>query len=475
VTTQVTRRALLRRPPAAPRARRRGPRADVVVVGAGLSGLTAAHELVKQGRSVIVLEARNRVGGRTLNHEVAPGRPVEQGGAFLFSAQREDHIVALAKQVGVEVFEPGYTGDNLYLRDGSLQRFDRHGPLGRIPPDTLAIPDLLVATTALDQLTTGVPPAAPWTAPDAATLDGQTLDTWIRANTTNDRSRFLLNSLIETLMAVEPRDFSLLHLAALVAGTGMTIREIVEAAGTGRFVGGSHQVSVRVAAQLGRRVVLRAPVRRIVQDGSHVRVISDRGTAVAKHVIVAMPPSLTAYIDYEPLLPPGRAALLQRFPQGCAIKCSAVYDKPFWRADGLTGESLTDIEPLRITEDGSPKDSSYGVMVGFITGSTARRWITRPAADRKAAVLAQLGRLFGPQATKPAQYTEADWADDVWTRGCFYGVAPPGVLSDFGPALRAPVGRISWAGTETATEWAASIEGAVRAGVRAATEVLAEL
>jgi monoamine oxidase len=205
-----------------------------------------------------------------------------------------------------------------------------------------------------------------------------------------------------------------------------------------------------------------------------VRVESDLATVVAKRAIVAFAPTLTGLLRYDPPLPPDRAQLVQRFPQGCAIKVHGVYDTPFWRDDGLTGESLGDLEPIRVTEDVTLPYGA-GLLEGFITGATARRWMTRSREERQSAVLQNFEALYGPKAANPRQYLEHVWTDEVWTRGCFYGVLPPGVLLDFGPAIRRPVGRVHWAGTETAEQWAASIEGAVRSGLAAAADVNAAL
>lgn len=454
----------------APRPRR----ADVVVIGAGLAGLAAANEVVRAGRSVIVLEGRDRVGGRTLNEHLPGGGVVEHGGAFLFSKEREHVIVGLAAELGVEVIEPHYAGNNVWHRDGRREEYPRHGPFGRLPPDAAAIPELIAFSAQMDSMIAEVPSAAPWEAPRAEEWDGQTFETWKRNNVSNPRTRFIIDMYIQTLVGVEPRDFSLLYMLGLIAGTeGMTSQEVVEAAAKGRFLGGSHEISARLARRLGRRVVTGAPVRLVEQRRDRVTAITDRMSVVAKQAIVATSPAVSAFIRFDPPLPAQRAQLVQRVPQGSVVKCHAIYDKPFWFDDGLTGEAWTDLDPIRITEDGSPPDHSVGIMIAFINGVAARRWMRSSESARRTAVLANLEALFGPRAATPVRYMEKAWAYDPLTRGCFYGVTPPGVLSDFGHALREPAGRIRWAGTEAATEWAASMEGAVRSGIVAARAALA--
>jgi monoamine oxidase len=450
--------------------------ADVVVVGAGLAGLSAAHVLVKAGRSVVVLEARDRVGGRTENEHLSDGTLIEHGGQFLFSPQRESQIVALAHEFGRKIIPHTSEGDNIYLRNGQARRYPRHGITGRIPPfDPIAVSELLAFQTMFDGMVSQVDPARPWAAGNAEEWDSQTFDSFVRANTKHDESRFLLGVFTRTLTGNEMRDLSLLYVLKLLAGTGgMTVQQVAEATASSRFLHGVQSLPIAMASSLGNRVMLKTPVRRISQDRRSVRVQSDRVTVTAKRVIVALAPTLTGQLRYDPPLPADRAQLVQRFPQGCAIKVHGVYDKPFWRDDGLTGESLGDLEPIRITVDVTLPYGG-GLLEGFINASSARRWMMRSRRERQHAVLNNFTRIFGPKASKPRKYVEHVWSDEVWTRGCFYGVLPPGVLIDYGEAIRRPMGRVHWAGTETATEWAASIEGAVRSGTSAARDVLALL
>lgn len=463
-----------------PRRRPRPRSADVVVVGAGLSGLMAAREVAAAGRSVLVLEARDRVGGRTLNRQLDRDTVVEIGGQWVGPTQ--DVLLGLARTLGVDTFPTYNTGDYLYHRDGTGTRYTPDTPLGAIPPDVGAA-EAFAAMTALDQMAATLPLDAPWTAPRAAEWDAQTFETWKLANTVTPGGRFLLDLTLQAIWAAEPRDVSLLHVLMYIRGagnetTGGSLTRLVNTAGgaqESRFVGGSQRVSLELARALGRRrVVLGAPVRRIAQRRGGVTITADRiGTVKARRVIVTAPPAVSAFIDHDPVLPAARAQLLQRFPQGNAIKCMAVYDEPFWRADGLAGQVTSDGDPVRITFDNSPPDGSPGVMLGFIEGHAARVWSRRPAAERRAAVLRNLATYFGSKAASPRDYVEMDWASERWTGGCYVGFTGPGVLLDYGEALRAPVGRIHWAGAETATIWNGYMDGALRSGIRAAKEALA--
>jgi monoamine oxidase len=457
-------------------------RADVVVVGAGLAGLQAALDVAAAGRSVLVVEARKRVGGRLLNRSIGGGEIIEIGGQWVGPTQ--DRMLALGRELGVGTFPTYNTGDYLYWRNGSGTRYQSTGPLGAVPPDPTGAAEAFAAITQLDEMAASVPREAPWTAPQAEDWDGQTFETWKRENARTESGRFLLDLAIQAVWACEPRDVSLLHVLMYIACAGNestpgTLNRLINTAGgaqESRFAGGSQLVALRMAARLGRRrVLLGAPVRRIVQRRGRVEVVTDRATVYAKQVIVTAPPTVSAYIDYSPALPADRAQLLQRFPQGNAIKCEAIYDEPFWRGEGLAGQVTSDGDPVRITFDNSPPDGRPGVMLGFIEGHAARVWARRSASERRAAVLANFADYFGARAANPRSYVEMDWAKEAWTRGCYVGFTPPGVLLDYGEAIRRPAGRIHWAGAETATIWNGYMEGAVRSGSRAAAEALAAL
>ncbi|MEA2418964.1 MAG: monoamine oxidase, partial [Thermoleophilaceae bacterium] len=428
---------------------KRKPRsADVIVIGAGLAGLAAARDVVKAGRSALVLEARKRVGGRTLNQPIGGGKVIEIGGQWIGPTQ--DAMAKLTKELGVSTFKTYNDGSNVYYRNGVLLPYSSSTPgLGAVPPDPTGAADAEQAIVRLDDMANQVPRESPWTAPSATEWDGQTVETWKRNNLATDNGRFLLDVGIEAVFAAEPRDLSLLFLLFYIASAGNettpgTFERLINTAGgaqESRFVGGSQLVSIRAAKQLGKRVVLGAPARRIEQSRSGVRVYSDGGlVARGKRVIVAMAPSLAGRIEYRPALPALRDQLTQRVPNGSVIKCEAVYDKPFWRDAGLTGQAVSDASPVRITFDNTPPDGSPGVLLGFIEGTAAREYTRKSASARRTAVLNNFATYFGSKALKPKAYYEKDWSKEEWTRGCYTGYMPPGVLFDYGTALREPVG-----------------------------------
>jgi monoamine oxidase len=452
------------------------------VVGAGFAGLTAARDLVKAGKSVIVLEARKRVGGRTLNASIGGGEAIEIGGQWVGPTQ--DRLLALGEEMGVPTYKTFNSGDNLYYRGGSLQRFSSTGPLGAVPPDPEGAPQAAVFIQQINDMAATLPRDAPWEAPRAREWDSQTAETFKLATAPTEGGRFLFDVGVEAVFAAEPRDISLLWLLAYTAAAGNEstpgdFNRLLNTAGgaqESRYVGGSQRVALRLAKKLGsKRVVLGSPVRRIKQGGKSVTVESDRAIVNAKRVIVAIPPTLCQRIQFSPALPPGRDRLTQNWPMGSVVKCEAVYDKPFWRDEGLTGQVVSDASPIKITFDNTPASGAVGVMLGFIEGRESRVWGQKSPAERRAAVLRNFATYFGDRALNPARYVEMAWQDELWSGGCYGGNLTPGTLVDFGPAIRTPVGRIHWAGTETSTLWTGYIDGAVRSGERAAAEALARL
>jgi monoamine oxidase len=456
--------------------------ADVVVVGAGLAGLTAARRLVQGGRSVVVLEARSRVGGRVLNEDLGNGDYAELGG--MFQGPTQDRIKALADEVGVALYRTYNTGNNVFWANGRRLEYSNTGPLGTAPPDPVVAGDIAASVSQLDQMSLEVPVDQPWTAPHAEEWDRQTLDTWLREHTSgSDEFMAVAAAATEAIFGCEPRDLSLLYTLFYIAASGNeqnpgTFERNFNTQGGAqmrRFVGGAYRIPQKVAAQLGSRVVLNSPVRSISQSTSGVTVNSDSVRATGQRVIVAVPPALAARIFYDPPLPPLRDQLTQHMPQGTLMKFEAVYDQPFWRSKGLNGQAVSENGPVKVTFDASPSDNNPGILMGFIGGHDARVWEDRSPTDLRDAALQNLANYFGNEALGPRQVVTFNWSTEVWNRGCPVAVLGPGTLIDFGHALRAPVDRIHWAGTETSTFWNGYMDGAVRSGERAASEVAAAL
>jgi monoamine oxidase len=441
---------------------------DVAVVGAGLAGLTAARELTTGGASVTVLEARDRVGGRTLNHPLGDGQVVEVGGQWIGPTQ--DRLAALAEAVGVDTYPTYDEGEYLAEFDGRCTRYT--GDVPKLGPHVIA--DVMQAQAKVERMSKRVPLDAPWETPGAERLDSQTFWSWMRRNVYTRRGRAMMEIAIEAVWAAQPADLSLLHVL-FYTRSGNGLQSLLGTSGGAqqdRFAGGSQLISIRVAEELGDSVRLSSPVRRIEHGPDGVTVESDGVEVRAKRAIVAIPPTLAGRIAYDPPLPGLRDQLTQRMPQGTVIKCMAVYDEPFWRADGLSGQGLSDGGPAKVVFDNTPPSGSPGVLLGFLEGDRARDWGARPAAERRDAVVAGFARLFGERAGRPEQFVERVWADEEWTRGCYGCYMPTGGWTRYGRALREPVGPIHWAGAETATVWSGYMDGAVRTGEETAAAVL---
>jgi monoamine oxidase len=435
---------------------------SVIVVGAGLAGLVAAADLAAHGVEVTVLEARARVGGRTRGVEVAPGQWADGGGAYL--GDRHTELRSLLRRHGLATAATTMTGLSRFAFGGRPQTAD-----GRFPPlNAVALGQLF------DLLYEAVEPVrldAPWLTPEAGRLDRLTVAEWLdRSDVPADARRFFPLFLGE-MMAADPADVSVLHLAFyLRSGGGIRYLNSFEGgAQAARVDGGAHQLAEAIAAQLGDRVRLNQPVRWIGQDGGRVSVGTGRAVHHADAVVVAVPPLLAEAIEFRPARPAPRATAATG--RGCAIKVHLVYPGPLWRDHGLSGWSVSADGPLLSTVDDSPAHG-VGVLTGFVTGQQARAFARLDPARQRRAVLAQVAELF-PKLPEPAGCHVVDWISDPYSRGCYAALFGPGDWLALGPHRSLPHGRVHWAGTETSTEFFGLMEGAVRSGRRAAATVVA--
>lgn len=446
--------------------------ADVVIVGAGFSGLAAARALSSAGLRAIVLEARDRVAGRVYTeYRRIDGIdvPLDLGGQWLGPTQTR--AMTLVRELGVRTFAQHLEGRNVLDLDGRRRTY--RGTVPRVGP--LALAAIGWTWWRLDAMSTQVPLEAPWSAPRAAAWDASTLDSFVRRNAFSSTARKLLRYALETVFAADPADVSLLH-ALFYIRSGGNLDALLSSEGGAqqdRVVGGMQRFAEALAHPIRDAIHFATPVRTIEHGAHGVVVRSDRASFSARRAIVALPPMLAGRLRYEPALPASRDQLTQRVPQGAVIKCLAIYETPFWRDQGLSGHGITDVPPAHIHFDASPPEGRPGILLGFVEGHQARLWSGRDEAERRRAVLACFARCFGERANRPLLYVDKSWAEDEWSRGCYAGYFPPGAWTSSGAALRAPVGRLHWAGTETATVWNGYIEGAIRAGERAADEVLA--
>lgn len=440
--------------------------ADVVVVGAGLAGLTAARKLLDAGASVRVLEARDRVGGRTFSQPI--GKAVfDRGGQWIGPTQTR--VAALARELGVETFATYTTGRKL-VELGPV-RTSYEGAIPSLP--LLSLIGLHRTLSRVERLRHQVSPVTPHTAARALEWDGETVESWKRRHVRCAAARDSLDVAVRVVFGVEPSEISVLRFLAYVSQAGglMPLIETKNGAQETRLAGGTQQLSKGLAARLSDRVVLDAPVLSVEQTATEALVVTRSGGVRARAVVVAVPPALASRIRYEPGLPAARDQLAQRMPMGATTKVFLLYGEAFWRTAGLSGEAISTEGPATCWFDTTSQDGAQPALVGFVVGRAALDFAARSERERREAIVGQAVRLFGEGARSPLEVAEQDWQREIWTRGCPVGNFTPGSLVALGPALREPVGRIHWAGTETATVWAGYMEGALESGERVAREV----
>jgi monoamine oxidase len=440
---------------------------DVIVVGAGYSGLSAAWELDRQGHSVVVLEARDRVGGRAWTQPVPGGGWVDNGGQWIGPGQTQ--ILQLASEVGVATFPTFQDGRHILVYDGIRTVYAAGSPGSlEIPVPEEDLTNFMSALSVIDKCSREVPPEAPWEAPRAKEWDTQTVAAWMDQNLKTAGAKFALHSVVVGYFSVEPCDLSFLHLLFYIAAAG-GIEELEASSLAWRFVGGAQEIPIRLAERLEGKIQYESPVRRVDQTGDMVVVDTDGSRYEGRHVIMAASPALASRIRYEPPMPASRDQYTQRMPLGSVIKCHPVYPRAFWRDDSLNGQVVSE-DDINSVFDNSPPDGVPGILAGFIEGKAARSWIDRSEEDVQQLMLDYFAGHFGEQARGPSHFYYANWGREPWSQGCYCGVPTPGTWTSYQDALRKPVGRIHWAGTETSTKWAQYMEGAVRSGQRAAAE-----
>ena len=443
---------------------------DAVVIGAGFSGLNAARILRGEGKNIVVLEARDRVGGRTKHGQIA-GHDIDLGGMWL--APSQVRLAELADRMNVGRYPTYLAGKSVLTMAGKTGLVN-----GEDFTEFLTIQEKIQAYLLLrkiNHLLSALDEVDPWGSPQSKKLDSTSVEIWLCEATKSERLRSLIRVICASLFCAETSQISLLFFLNYLKGGGGLESMISADTGGGQnllFHGGVHQIARNMAQELGSALHLNEPVHSIDVSNGIAVVNTQSAQFWAKRVIVAVPPTLTNKINFNPPLPSAQTALHTRLSMGSVIKFWIAYPTPFWRQKGFNGSIVRDDRPASPCFDVSPPNCELGLIAGFFEADHAIHAGDSNTLHRRETVIAMLAAHFGEQALNPLDYIDVDWSREEWSKGCYGAFAPPGVMSHYGSSIRTPHHSIHWAGTETATQWAGYIEGALQAGERAAQEVL---
>ena len=441
---------------------------DIVIIGAGYAGIAAAKKLYAAGKNFIVVEARDRIGGRTLTEKVASGATLEMGAKWIGPTQHK--VWEWVKETQTETYETYDEGKNILSFRQKISTYT--GVIPKIDP--LSLIDLGMAISKINKLANQIPVESPWSHPNAKEFDEITLATWIQKNIKTYKARHIFEIGIQTVFAAESSEMSLLHaLFYLHSGDNMdTLISIKNGAQQTILRGGTQGLIKKIAAPFQEHIRLNEPLRKVEQNENGVIIYTDNLEIEAQKCILTIPPVMINSVQFSPILPQQKAQLYQRVPMGAAMKVYTIYKTPFWRKKGYSGQIVSDEFPVKVTFDVGHGADELGILLTFVEGNDARNFIDMPETERKRLVLEKLTRFLGEEAANPIQYLDKCWTEEEWTRGCYVGLMAPNTMTQFGRFLRTPFQNIHFAGTETAEKWNGYLDGAIESGYRAAAEVM---
>jgi monoamine oxidase len=434
---------------------------DCIVIGAGIAGLVAARDLHRAGRTVLVLEAQDRIGGRMHGREIAPNQWIDYGGQWV--GRTHSRFRALLDEYGIRRFPSPEAGRTVLLFNGARYEFNgffqgfHSGEAPAIPAEDWR--DATEAWARFDALSRALPHGHPAANEENTRLDSDTFERWIANNTKTAFGHWYFSYMsraVGFLGPAEPREVSLLHVLWGQSCAGQAEEPEAEL-----VHGGCGQIPARIAAELGDRIRVNEPAVEIRQHENGIDIGTTQGQYAARYAILAMPPHLTGRIRYHPALHSSRQLLSQRVPMGQVAKVLVCYDRPFWREKGLAGLGIGNQPWIELFADSSDPKSGKGVLATFVAGDRYKAWRSMSDQARRSAVLGDLAAYLGDEALSPIHYEEADWPAEPWVGGAYSAFMPPGVWTSYGDSLAAPVGRIHWAGTEVAERWGGFFEGAI--------------
>ena len=450
---------------------------DVIVIGAGISGLIAARDLEKQNRSTTVLEAQERIGGRCHRMQTINNWWLDLGGQWM--GQTHHLFKALAGELGIKTFDSYFDGKTVLIWNGNRVAV----PMVADWDTTflgIAYSDLPVSIKEKEaaqklhheflQLVQTVDAQQPWLSPNARALDTQTIETWMRSCTDCELAHYILKwyTRVGGSGGYEPGDSSILHLAQTQKASPQS--EIPE---KWMLYGAVGQIADLLAQQIKGEIRTNAAAQAVIKqsDGNYLVKAADGSCHFCSAVVIAIPPALRSRIVFEPGLPAQVSGLQQRSPMGSMIKVLTVYPTAWWREQGLNGYAQGTLPTVEMTADSSPPSGKPGILASFIAADKAVQLGLKDPVTRKQLILNDLATIWGPEAAKPVDYFEINWGEESWSTGAFTSFTTPGTWTSFGPAWRNSVGRIVWAGTESSARWAGYYEGAIQAGLDASKTV----
>lgn len=445
---------------------------DVIIIGAGFAGLAAAKALKDAGVDFLILEARDRIGGRVHTYEIEKGMPLDLGGQWIGPTQ--DNMYQLVKEFGLNTFPTYNQGKNILYLNKKVKTYK--GLIPKINP--LALINLELIIRDLNKKAARINLDQPWKSQSAEKHDAITLKQYILRKSKFSSVAQILIAGLETVFACDLSEISILQcLFYIKSGTNLdTLLNIDGGAQQDRIVGGMQVIAEKMALKYKDKILLQHPVNHIIQSNYEAAVYSNSKKFDAEKIILTIPPILIPKIKIIPKLSLAKEQLHHRMPMGTVIKSYAIYETPFWRDQGFSGQVITDINsPIQTVFDNTESHSTKGKLMAFSLANRARKLMELKASSRKEIVLNELAKFFGTQALDPIHYIDKCWADEEWSMGCYAGMRTPGSWTAFTDALSKPEGNIHFAGTETSHQWNGYIEGAVLSGRRAADEVISDL